>query len=41
MAAGVPLAAGVVFSGLVLAALMGKLYQYEVPQAYRNTYTAQ
>jgi hypothetical protein len=41
LAAGVPLAAGVVFSGLVLVALMGKLYPYEVPQAYRNTYQAQ
>jgi len=41
LAAGVPLAAGVLFSGLVVAALMGKLYPYEIPQAYRNTYTAQ
>jgi hypothetical protein len=41
LAAGLPLAAGVVFSGLVLAALMGKLYPYEVPQAYRNTWQAQ
>jgi hypothetical protein len=41
MVAGAPLAAGVVFSGLVLAALMGKLYPYEVPQAYRDTFQAQ
>ncbi|MFC5462530.1 hypothetical protein [Massilia niabensis] len=41
LAAGLPLSAGVVFSGLVLAALMGKLYPYEVPQAYKNTYPAQ
>jgi hypothetical protein len=37
----VPMCAGAVLSGLVVAALMGKLYPYEVPQKYRMTYLAQ
>lgn len=34
----VPVCAGVLVSSLVVAALMGKLLPYEVPQTYRNTY---
>ena len=34
----VPLCAGLLVSGLVLAALMGKLLPYEVPQTYKKTY---
>jgi hypothetical protein len=37
----VPMCAGAVLSGVVVAALMGKLYPYEVPQEYRTTYQAQ
>jgi succinate dehydrogenase/fumarate reductase cytochrome b subunit len=37
----VPMGVGVVLSSLVLAALMGKLYPYEVPQVYMSTYQAQ
>lgn len=40
-AVAVPMCTGAVLSGIVVAALMGKLYPYEVPQAYRNTYQAQ
>jgi succinate dehydrogenase/fumarate reductase cytochrome b subunit len=32
------LCVGTVISTLVLAALMGKIYPYEVPQKYKNTY---
>lgn len=41
LAAGLPLLPGAVVSGLVLAALMGKLYPYEAPQVYKNTFQAQ
>jgi succinate dehydrogenase/fumarate reductase cytochrome b subunit len=37
----VPMGVGVVLSGLVVVALMGKLYPYEVPPAYMTTYQAQ
>jgi hypothetical protein len=37
----VPMSVGVVLSSMVLAALMGKLYPYEVPQRYMTTYQAQ
>jgi hypothetical protein len=33
-----PVCAGLVVSGLVVAVLMGKLLPYEVPQTYKNTY---
>jgi hypothetical protein len=36
----VPMGVGVVLSGMVLAALMGKLYPYQVPQPYQATYQA-
>jgi hypothetical protein len=32
---------GVVMSTLILAALMGGIYPYEVPQQYKNTYRMQ
>jgi hypothetical protein len=33
----VPVCLGAVLPGIVVAALMGKLYPYEVPQEYRTT----
>jgi succinate dehydrogenase/fumarate reductase cytochrome b subunit len=36
-----PLCVGAVISSLVLAALMGKMYPYEVPQKYQDTYRPQ
>lgn len=40
-AVAVPMCAGAVLSGIVVVALMGKLYPYEVPPEYRDTYQAQ
>jgi succinate dehydrogenase/fumarate reductase cytochrome b subunit len=37
----VPMGVGIVLSSVVLAALTGKLYPYEVPQMYMSTYQAQ
>lgn len=41
LAVALPLSAGVVLSGLVVVALMGRLYPYQVPQLYKDTYPAQ
>jgi succinate dehydrogenase/fumarate reductase cytochrome b subunit len=38
LAVALALGLGAVMSSLVLAALMGKLYPYEVPQIYKNTF---
>jgi succinate dehydrogenase/fumarate reductase cytochrome b subunit len=38
LAVALALGMGAVMSSLVLAALMGKLYPYEVPQMYKNTF---
>jgi hypothetical protein len=40
-AVAVPMCAGAVLSGIVVAALMGKLYPYAVPREYNNTWQAQ
>ena len=40
-AVALPACLGAVLSGIVVAALMGKLYPYAVPQEYENTYQAQ
>jgi succinate dehydrogenase/fumarate reductase cytochrome b subunit len=40
-AVAVPMCTGALLSGIVVAALMGKLYPYAVPREYNNTWQAQ
>ena len=41
LAVALPLSAGIVISSLVVVALMGGLYPYQVPQKYLDTFPAQ